>query len=468
MKLIFYLLYNKRRKEKNIMGKKRNEVNGVLVYRRWCAGAILSAIFLLLVIAVPVALICYKWMGFIVPNADVISSGQGTIQGTGLDLIKYVLKRETDLSKAVADIAGKTSFPYFGLIMKASFYGMLGFLALITIFGVIEVFMFIFYALTGRVVNPSAPVRLAWVIFAFTLVYAGLTFGLALLIAKAYSAAGGGSFVFLQFILGSIPIIGKHTDGVFLVDFWWPVIYAFIALFAAIILSIIYVAAFKDKFYIGRAKRFGSGEQQVVINQQAAASPVYYPAGGGTQIITTPAPQPTMMPSSQQPQVIVVNSTPANAPMMGQPQPVQPVVQVIGPSGQPQPVQPAVVPQPGQEPGEVPAQALTVLPADIKSVGGHAYSKNLDLKYADIPSGIKELGAGAFANCLNLEVVSIPKSVKRIRKNCFFNCTKLTRINYGGTKSEWRYIVRGANWLDRAGTRTVICADGAIIVDPHR
>ena len=445
------------------MGKKRNEVNGVLVYRRWCAGAILSAIFLLLVIAVPVALICYKWLILRVPDASVISSGEGTIQASGLDLVKHLLKRNFALGAALDDIAGHTSFPYFGLIMKASLYGMFGFLALITIFGVIEVFMFIFYALTGRVVNPSAPVRLAWVIFAFTLVYAGLSFGLSILIAKAYAAAGGNDFVFLQFILGSLPIIGNAASGVFLIDFWWPVYYTFIALFAAIILSIIYVAAFKDKFYIGRAKRFGSGEQQVVINQQAAPATAYYPTAGGTQIITTAAPQPAVMPSSQQPQVIVVNSTPANAPVMGQP---QPVVQVIGPSGQPQPVQQAAVP--GQEPNEVAAQALSVLPADIKSIGGHAYSKNLDLKYADVPSGIKELGVGAFANCLNLEVVAIPKSVKRIRKNCFFNCSKLTRINYAGTKSEWRYIVRGANWLDRAGTRTVICSDGAIIVDPHR
>ena len=445
------------------MSKKRNEVNGVLVYRRWCAGAILTAIFLLLVIAVPVALICYKWLIVKVPDSSVISSGEGTIQATGLDLLKHALKKNIALGAALDDIASKTSFPYFGLIMKASLYGMLGFLGLITIFGVIEAFMFIFYALTGRVVNPSAPVRLAWVIFAFTLVYAGLSFGLAVLIAKAYASAGGGDFIFLQFLLGSLPFIGSATSGVFLIDFWWPVYYTFIALFAAIVVSIIYVAAFKDKFYIGRAKRFGSGEPVVVNQQVAGPATAYYPAAGGTQIITTAAPAPAMVQPQQQPQVIVVNSTPATTPA-GQP---QPVVQVIGPSGEVQRA-PVAQPQPGQEAAEVPAQAMTVLPADVKSIGGHAYSKNLDLKYADIPSGIKELGAGAFANCLNLEVVSLPKSIKRIRKNCFFNCTRLTRINYAGTKSEWRYIVRGANWLDRAGTRTVICADGAIIVDPHR
>ena len=441
------------------MSKKRNEVNGVLVYRRWCAGAILSAIFLLLVIAVPVALICYKWLILRIPDGDSVFSVGPEVQATGLDLVKYVIKRNpesSDFATAILKDLGSPT-PYFNLIMKACMYGMLGFLGLITIFGVIEAFMFVFYALTGRVVNPSAPVRLSWVIFAFSLVYAGLSFGLSILIARAYAVASGGSFIFLQFVLGSLPIIGQHAEGVFLIDFWWPVYYTFIALFAAIVISIIYTAAFKDKFFIGRAKRFGSGE---VVQQQAA--PTYIPTGG-TQIITTAAPQPAVMPSAQQPQVIVVNSTPASAPV-GQP---QPVVQVIGPSGEVQRA-PVVQQQGGAEVTELPAQPMTVLPQDIKSIGGHAYSKNLDLKYADVPSGIKELGVGAFANCLNLEVVSLPKSVKRIRKNAFFNCTKLTRINYAGTKSEWRYIVRGANWLDRAGTRTVICADGAIIVDPHR
>ena len=142
-------------------------------------------------------------------------------------------------------------------------------------------------------------------------------------------------------------------------------------------------------------------------------------------------------------------------------QPVaQPVLQPVDPMAQ-QPIQQAPV-------GEATAVPSATLPQDIKSIGGHAFSKNLDLKYADVPDGIKELGVGAFANCLNLEIVSLPKSIKRIKKNCFFNCVKLVRINYAGTKAEWRYVARGSNWLEKAGTKTVICSDGAIIVDPHR
>ena len=54
------------------MGKSRNEVNGVLVYRRWCAGAILSALVLLLIIAVPVVAIVYNWLVITVPEGSSV------------------------------------------------------------------------------------------------------------------------------------------------------------------------------------------------------------------------------------------------------------------------------------------------------------------------------------------------------------------------------------------------------------
>ena len=434
------------------MGKSRNEVNGVLVYRRWCAGAILSAIALLVIIAVPVAAIVYNWIVITVPEGSSVYDA-GKITLTGLDLVKPILRKDFAAQGLIDAIASKTtSVKYFGVIMKYSLYGMFGFLALIALFGVIEVFFFIFYVLTGRVVSPSAPVKLSWVLFALTLVFGLLTFGLSALVASAYATADGGKFNFLQFLLtGIIP----GASGGFVMSFFWPLLYIGVSLIGAIIISIIYAAAFKDKFYIGRAKRFGSGETSTT--ERYETTHIYT---NGTQTSAT---------NSGQPQVIVVNSGPTPAaggsitPVIAYPGQSQPVViQTTG-------GQVASVPSaPAQESGEPIATPAAVLPSDIKSIGGHAYSKNLDLKYADIPVGIKELGVGAFANCLNLEIVSIPKTVKRIKKNCFFNCAKLARINYAGTKSEWRYIVRGSNWLDKAGTKTVVCSDGAIIVDPHR
>lgn len=106
------------------------------------------------------------------------------------------------------------------------------------------------------------------------------------------------------------------------------------------------------------------------------------------------------------------------------------------------------------------------LPNSITAVGGHAYAKNVTLEIANIPNGIPQLGIGAFSNCLRLKFVTIPSSVKVIGSNCFFNCGRLRRLNYAGTKEEWRRVRRGSNWLEKAGTTTVLCKDGAIAVNP--
>lgn len=107
------------------------------------------------------------------------------------------------------------------------------------------------------------------------------------------------------------------------------------------------------------------------------------------------------------------------------------------------------------------------LPNKLSSIGGHAFSQNENLQIAMIPNGIKSLGQAAFANCPKLQIVSIPLSVKSIGYNCFFNCTELKRINYAGCKEQWRHIKRGSNWLTNAGTCTVVCCDGAIVVNPY-
>lgn len=112
-------------------------------------------------------------------------------------------------------------------------------------------------------------------------------------------------------------------------------------------------------------------------------------------------------------------------------------------------------------------ESSPTLPSFIPNIGGHAFAENQNLVVANIPDNITKLGSSAFANCLNLQVVSIPRSVTEIGFNCFFNCASLERINYGGTKEEWRRIRRGSNWLTKAKTSEVLCLDGAIIVNPY-
>ena len=109
----------------------------------------------------------------------------------------------------------------------------------------------------------------------------------------------------------------------------------------------------------------------------------------------------------------------------------------------------------------------TTLPPDITSIGGHEFSANQNLQVANVPVGITSLGASAFSNCLKLRVVSLPDTVKEIGYNCFYNCVSLERLNYAGTKEQWRHIKRGSNWLAKAKTTEVVCVDGPIIVNPY-
>ena len=109
----------------------------------------------------------------------------------------------------------------------------------------------------------------------------------------------------------------------------------------------------------------------------------------------------------------------------------------------------------------------STLPPNLNAIGGHAFAENQYLEVANVPNGITSLGGGAFANCLKLKVVSLPVGLKEIGYNCFFNCVSLERINFAGTKEQWRHIRRGSNWLAKAKTTKVVCIDGAIIVNPY-
>ena len=109
----------------------------------------------------------------------------------------------------------------------------------------------------------------------------------------------------------------------------------------------------------------------------------------------------------------------------------------------------------------------STLPPNLTSIGGHAFAENQNLIVANIPVEVTKIGNSAFANCLKLKVVSIPDSVIEIGFNCFFNCVELERINYSGTKEQWKKIARGSNWLAKAKTSEVTCIDGVIIVNPY-
>ena len=109
----------------------------------------------------------------------------------------------------------------------------------------------------------------------------------------------------------------------------------------------------------------------------------------------------------------------------------------------------------------------STLPPNLTTIGGHAFAENQYLEIANIPPEVTKIGPSAFANCLKLQVVTIPNTVTEIGFNAFFNCINLERINFAGTKEEWKLIKRGSNWLTKAGTSEIVCTDGVVVVNPY-
>ena len=68
-----------------------------------------------------------------------------------------------------------------------------------------------------------------------------------------------------------------------------------------------------------------------------------------------------------------------------------------------------------------------------------------------------------YDRCYGLRSVTIPVSVTGIGEKAFF-CWggTLTNINYGGTKSQWDAIIKGAEWNFNTIDRTITCIDGTL------
>ncbi len=121
------------------------------------------------------------------------------------------------------------------------------------------------------------------------------------------------------------------------------------------------------------------------------------------------------------------------------------------------------------------------IPENVTSIGSYAFSDCSSLKQISIPEGVKgiesetfegcssliqitipigvtSIGSYAFEDCSSLKEIIIPQSLSSIESSAFRNCSKLKKINYNGTKTQWKsawnsYFPSGA---------TVYCTNGNI------
>lgn len=314
---------------------------------------------------------------------------------------------------SLSGLSGSIGFDIVPIMTNLIIGALVLFIVLVAIFSLSAVLIGLTGLLAGKVLNFKTFRRTGWWIFSLLIFEAGIPIAM---------------YFVLPQLMNGFEIIDAETEMIVMtidtiaVDALWQMVYLIGAFVIAVVINIIYTARFKNALYIKNLKALEAA--------QAARTASGYP-GFGMQKVNDYPPNATLTQSGR-PEIIYVPT-----------------------------------PQPTHAEKPVDYNKLKGLPDNLNAIGGHSFSKNLNLEVAIIPKTISEIGASAFANCLNLQLVSLPGTIKKIGYNAFFGCKKLTRINFDGKKADWRKIERGSNWLASSGTTTVICLDGPITVNPY-
>lgn len=404
----------------------RTMLNGMKIIKRWTPATTFSSLLLIGLgcLIIPLALLAWGTFSFGIESTYISGSNIG-ISFTGYQFISesidIIVRGGTNVDPTL--IAGDTysgvvKFFYFlqtilsqsigpewgAMVTNIIVFSIIGTIGLVVILLFISFIVGLVGLFTGRLASFKAFPVLAWWSFVFIFIESLIPLASFFVLPQLLI-----NYDIVASINGSSEVIA--TIKTVQVHVLFQTIYLLLSFVIAVTLTVIYSQSFHNHIYIKNAKALEAA-------QAAQASAPGYP-GFGKQ---------------------VVNGYPQSGEGQSQVQKKTTTIQYNKAKG---------------------------LPPNLTAIGGHAFTQNIDIEVAIIPNGIAEIGPSAFANCINLQVLSIPKSIKKIGYNAFFGCKKLSRINYGGKKVEWRLIQRGSNWLASAGTTTVICTDGPVTVNPY-
>lgn len=103
-----------------------------------------------------------------------------------------------------------------------------------------------------------------------------------------------------------------------------------------------------------------------------------------------------------------------------------------------------------------------ILSEGIRMICPGAFSECKDVTEVYLPDGLISVGDMAFSGCQSLKSIRIPRTADRIGKHAMKDCIRLSDVEYGGTKSEWKETGTEYSWDENTGSYTVYCKGGQI------
>lgn len=105
-----------------------------------------------------------------------------------------------------------------------------------------------------------------------------------------------------------------------------------------------------------------------------------------------------------------------------------------------------------------PLRDLTFVPRNF------LYGQNCPPIYVTVPDNIEYLHVYSFAKC-DLTTISLPATLRYIDRFAFYDTPYLERIEFRGTKEQWKKVRKIPDWISGASITNVgkiICTDGKI------